>query len=77
MKTLIFLFILLTRAFGADISRGWRETYSKIEVFDCAIPINLQKYSIDERCFMPEVEIKEDEQVNAGPGSEGADSYNI
>ena len=77
MKTLIFLFILLSRAFGADISRGWREACSKIEVFDCAIPINLQKYSIDERCFMPEVEIKEDEQVNAGPGSEGADSYNI
>ena len=49
MKTMIFFFLMLAKAFGSEIGKEWKETDMRMEVFDCAIPMCLQQYSLDEK----------------------------
>ena len=68
MKTLIFLLLLIESTLGADLSRGWKETSLPAEGFDCSVPVNLQSYSIPERCSVPPIEIEEKIEQPPKPG---------
>ena len=68
MKTLIFLLFLLGSTVGAGLSKGWKETSLRAEGFDCSVPVNLQSYSVPERCFVPPLEIEEKIELPPKPG---------
>ena len=68
MKTLIFLLFLEGSTVGAKLAKGWRETSLRAEGFDCSVPVNLQSYSVPERCFVPPLEIKEKIELPPKPG---------
>ena len=68
MKTLICILMLIGLTFGAEVPRGWKETSLLAEEFDCSVPINLQTYSIPERCFLPPLETEETVELSPTPG---------
>lgn len=68
MKTLICILMLVGSTLGAGVPRGWKDTSLCAECFYCSVPVNLQTYSIPERCFVPPIETAEEVEQPPIPG---------
>ena len=53
MKAMLFVLFLVGCTGGTETVKNWKGTSLKAEGFDCGVPMNLQSYSILERCFVP------------------------
>ena len=53
MRAMLFVLFLVGCTGGTETVKNWKGTSLKAEGFDCGVPMNLQSYSILERCFVP------------------------
>ena len=67
MKAMLFVLFLVGFTGGMEV-KNWKETSLKAKGFDCSVPMNLQSYSIPERCFVPALKPEEKIVLPSKPG---------
>ena len=68
MKAMLFVLFLVGCTGGTETVKNWKETSLKAEGFDYSVPMNLQSYSIPERCFVPALKPVEKVVLPSKPG---------